>query len=243
MLLGWSRAILLQLAHPLVAAGVAEHSTFRGGPLTAVARLHHTVRAMLALTFGDAPARERTLDDNPRDPPPRPRPPCRTRSVDSRQERRTRPRIRRCCSGSTPRCSTPSCSSTTRSCLRSPPANATSTVRRRRASRLRSAPASEEVPRTQSALHRYIDDDARVGHDCGRRAGARTGGCRPCAAARVGDVAGGPRQSARDDRSSAVRRSRAVWVSVERGERERSLDAILRLIRVTRRALPRWPSA
>ena len=53
VLLGWSRAILLQLAHPLVAAGVAEHSSFRGGPFTAAARLHHTVRSMLALTFGD----------------------------------------------------------------------------------------------------------------------------------------------------------------------------------------------
>jgi len=62
MLLAWSRAILLQLAHPLVAAGVAEHSTFRGGALTAVMRLHDTVRAMLSLTFGDEPARERTLE-------------------------------------------------------------------------------------------------------------------------------------------------------------------------------------
>jgi uncharacterized protein (DUF2236 family) len=62
MLLAWSRAILLQLAHPLIAAGVAEHSTFRGGPLTAVTRLHETVRAMRALSFGDAPARERTLE-------------------------------------------------------------------------------------------------------------------------------------------------------------------------------------
>ena len=33
VLLGWGRAILLQLAHPLVAAGVAEHSGFGGGPL------------------------------------------------------------------------------------------------------------------------------------------------------------------------------------------------------------------
>lgn len=54
VLLGWSRAILLQLAHPLVAAGVAQHSTFRGGVLEAAVRLHHTVGAMLALTFGDA---------------------------------------------------------------------------------------------------------------------------------------------------------------------------------------------
>lgn len=52
MLLGWSRAILLQLAHPLIAAGVYEHSSFRATPLAAAARLHETVRAMLALTFG-----------------------------------------------------------------------------------------------------------------------------------------------------------------------------------------------
>ena len=55
MLLGWGRAILLQLAHPLIAAGVSDHSTFRGGPLKAAARLHQTVRAMLSLSFGDAP--------------------------------------------------------------------------------------------------------------------------------------------------------------------------------------------
>jgi uncharacterized protein (DUF2236 family) len=62
MILGWSRAILLQLSHPLIAAGVAEHSTFRGGPIAAAARLHHTVRAMLALTFGSDAAREESLE-------------------------------------------------------------------------------------------------------------------------------------------------------------------------------------
>lgn len=62
MVLGWSRAILLQLAHPLIAAGVAEHSSFRGGSLAAVFRLHHTIRAMLALTFGDPPARQAALE-------------------------------------------------------------------------------------------------------------------------------------------------------------------------------------
>jgi uncharacterized protein (DUF2236 family) len=50
--LGWGRAILLQLAHPLVAAGVGEHSNFRGSILAPAARLHGTVRAMLAFTFG-----------------------------------------------------------------------------------------------------------------------------------------------------------------------------------------------
>lgn len=62
VVLGWSRAILLQLAHPLVAAGVADHSAFRAGGVTAVARLHHTIRAMLALTFGDAAARQAAID-------------------------------------------------------------------------------------------------------------------------------------------------------------------------------------
>jgi uncharacterized protein (DUF2236 family) len=60
-LLAWSRAILLQLAHPLVAAGVDEHSTFRSGRLTAALRLHHTVRAMLSLTFGTDAARDATI--------------------------------------------------------------------------------------------------------------------------------------------------------------------------------------
>jgi uncharacterized protein (DUF2236 family) len=61
VLLGWSRAILLQLAHPLVAAGVADHSAFRGGALAAALRLRHTVRAMLNLAFGDPATAEATL--------------------------------------------------------------------------------------------------------------------------------------------------------------------------------------
>lgn len=51
--LGWGRAILMQVAHPLVGAGVAAHSGFRESPLAPVRRLHATVSAMLALTFGD----------------------------------------------------------------------------------------------------------------------------------------------------------------------------------------------
>jgi uncharacterized protein (DUF2236 family) len=60
-LLAWSRAILLQLAHPLVAAGIDDHSTFRAGRLTAAARLHHTVGAMRSLTFGGEAARDATI--------------------------------------------------------------------------------------------------------------------------------------------------------------------------------------
>ena len=51
---GWGRAILLQFAHPSVAAGVNAHSSFRGSLFAGVARLHSTVRAMLRLAFGDA---------------------------------------------------------------------------------------------------------------------------------------------------------------------------------------------
>lgn len=61
VVLGWSRAILLQLAHPLLASGVYDHSTFRTTPIAAVGRLRQTIRAMLALTFGDEPARTAAL--------------------------------------------------------------------------------------------------------------------------------------------------------------------------------------
>jgi uncharacterized protein (DUF2236 family) len=57
VVLGWSRAILLQVAHPLIAAGVTQHSSFRGGALQAAVRLHHTVSAMLSLMFGDSAQR------------------------------------------------------------------------------------------------------------------------------------------------------------------------------------------
>ena len=50
---GWGRAILLQLAHRGVAAGVHNHSSFRGSILSTFRRLHSTVDAMLSLTFGD----------------------------------------------------------------------------------------------------------------------------------------------------------------------------------------------
>jgi uncharacterized protein (DUF2236 family) len=59
VLLGWAPAILMQLAHPLVAAGVAQHSQFRAGLGTRLARLRSTVDSMLMLTFGTrAQARE-----------------------------------------------------------------------------------------------------------------------------------------------------------------------------------------
>jgi uncharacterized protein (DUF2236 family) len=62
-LAGWTRAILLQVAHPLIAAGVVRHSSFRDNPVSSARRLHHTVRAMLGLTFGDAATHARVIED------------------------------------------------------------------------------------------------------------------------------------------------------------------------------------
>src|SRR5262245_51526854 len=50
---GWGRAILLQLAHPAVAAGVHGHSEFRGSLLAGFRRTRSTIGAMLSMTFGD----------------------------------------------------------------------------------------------------------------------------------------------------------------------------------------------
>ncbi len=49
----WGRAILLQLAHPKIAAGVHHHSSFRGSLRARCLRLQSTVNAMRSLTFGD----------------------------------------------------------------------------------------------------------------------------------------------------------------------------------------------
>ena len=53
VVLGWGRAILMQLAHPLVAAGVSAHSRFDAGPLAYIERMRSTIGAMLLLTFGN----------------------------------------------------------------------------------------------------------------------------------------------------------------------------------------------
>jgi uncharacterized protein (DUF2236 family) len=62
VVLGWGRAILLQLAHPLVAAGVAEHSGVAGSRWARLQRLHATVRAMVELSFGDESQQLRTAE-------------------------------------------------------------------------------------------------------------------------------------------------------------------------------------
>jgi uncharacterized protein (DUF2236 family) len=51
LLVGGGRALLLQVAHPLVAAGVARHSNFRNQPLQ---RLWRTLDLMLTISFGSA---------------------------------------------------------------------------------------------------------------------------------------------------------------------------------------------
>nr|WP_276611099.1 oxygenase MpaB family protein [Kineococcus siccus] len=50
VLLGGPAAVLLQVAHPLVAAGVAQHSAYQAGPAH---RLLGTLQAVLTIAFGD----------------------------------------------------------------------------------------------------------------------------------------------------------------------------------------------
>src|SRR5256712_9505015 len=50
LLLGGGRALLMQLAHPKVAAAVDEHSDFRSQPIR---RLRRTIRMTMAIVFGD----------------------------------------------------------------------------------------------------------------------------------------------------------------------------------------------
>ncbi len=58
VLAGGTCALLMQLAHPAVAAGVAEHSNFRDDPF---ARLRRTLSASFSVVFGSAPRAERAL--------------------------------------------------------------------------------------------------------------------------------------------------------------------------------------
>jgi uncharacterized protein (DUF2236 family) len=51
-------ALLLQIAHPLVAEGVAQHSNFEDDPF---ARLRNTLTTTMDLVFGDGPTAERAL--------------------------------------------------------------------------------------------------------------------------------------------------------------------------------------
>jgi uncharacterized protein (DUF2236 family) len=52
LLLGGGRALLLQVAHPLVAAGVAEHSNYRHDPF---GRLYRTLDTVTTIVFGATP--------------------------------------------------------------------------------------------------------------------------------------------------------------------------------------------
>jgi uncharacterized protein (DUF2236 family) len=60
MLLGLAgmRALLMELAHPLVAAGVAKHSDFRKRPFK---RLYRTMRLMSCITFGSRKTASRAV--------------------------------------------------------------------------------------------------------------------------------------------------------------------------------------
>jgi uncharacterized protein (DUF2236 family) len=59
MLFGSGRALLMQIAHPMVAAGVADHSDFRAD---AFSRLWRTLDAVLTVAFGDTRQAEAAAD-------------------------------------------------------------------------------------------------------------------------------------------------------------------------------------
>ena len=58
VLAGGTCALLLQLAHPAVAAGVAQHSDFRADPF---GRLRRTLHSSLSVVFDDLPRAERSI--------------------------------------------------------------------------------------------------------------------------------------------------------------------------------------
>ena len=55
LLLGGGRALLLQVAHPLVAAGVSQHSNYREDPF---GRLYRTLDTVTTIVFGATPEAE-----------------------------------------------------------------------------------------------------------------------------------------------------------------------------------------
>jgi uncharacterized protein (DUF2236 family) len=59
LLLGGARALILQTAHPQVAAGVAQHSDYRRQPWT---RLYRTLDLTLRIAFGDAESSRRAAE-------------------------------------------------------------------------------------------------------------------------------------------------------------------------------------
>lgn len=62
VLAGWSAAVLLQLAHPLVLQGVLDHSVFVADPSRRLERANSTVQSFLLLAFGTPNDVLRTAD-------------------------------------------------------------------------------------------------------------------------------------------------------------------------------------
>ncbi|MGH7773223.1 MAG: oxygenase MpaB family protein [Candidatus Binatia bacterium] len=58
LLLGGGRALLMQIAHPKIAEGVADHSRFRKDP---IGRLYETMNTMWSIVFDEIPEAEASL--------------------------------------------------------------------------------------------------------------------------------------------------------------------------------------
>src|SRR5439155_17431790 len=55
----WAPAVLMQIAHPLVAAAIDDHSVYFAQPKQRLVRFRRTLDAMLAFTFGDSASVQR----------------------------------------------------------------------------------------------------------------------------------------------------------------------------------------
>jgi len=53
LLLGWGRAVLLQIAHPMVAEGVSQHSYFSKSTVARLKRTERTLGKMLEMNYGN----------------------------------------------------------------------------------------------------------------------------------------------------------------------------------------------
>lgn len=85
LLLGGTAALLMQVAHPLVAAGVDQHSDFRKSPLR---RLVRTVDTTLAIVYGDRATAQSALKQIGRSHAP-----VRGQAVDGRTYRARDPQL------------------------------------------------------------------------------------------------------------------------------------------------------
>jgi uncharacterized protein (DUF2236 family) len=162
VLFGWSRSILLQMAHPLIAAGVVDHSHFRSGARMAASRLRGTIRSMLALAYGDAAAYAHRSRRSARFIPVF-MAVFGSQRVRFRSARRIRPRILIWCCGCTRRFSSRRFSCMSGSSRPVPAADLDAYCDEAAGIALALGARAHDVPRTWRALEQYLETEYASG--------------------------------------------------------------------------------